>query len=642
MKHTLIKPGGRIQRPNSSQKAVEKHPESLPFTALTISTDETKEKETEKSRLLALRQKVNPENTENTQGERDRSQPAWPVSPRIRSGEPGASHKDPDNTPANHSLQDYQMQLMLNEQQNKRRLMTARQEQDPIARQGQNNTASNTGTTDHKSTMGNPIDGSQNAGYDLSAFENRILRQQVELLQAKLEKYESTVDKPARFQFLYRIDDQRPKNDNSNKTELDSNDRENSMTIFTDCPEIVYKRDNTAHLRCSMPLRNFDLFLALNPEISFVVFRNYNREHLSLGSESEEPLELPAPVSEYIFPVANDMKSALEAILNVNPEFGDIMRNYKMSGQLFAPYFFAYHSRQHFDRIKDQLSAGERNHVNLLIQYLDEEFGQEYENVDFLLERKHISPHYLHYLFKPGEILVEKSNDEYTGYLSKSWISDRTEHPMLNHVSHIFGELMGSDIHERPAKRGSESIDAWNFGFDGGFFQNNKTLYLQLGEEEFQMRSNAPPKSQSLEDLMKSAKPITDLNVFPLKYASQDLIDMLRRRGETFWKCRTNLGPPQRFRIWQMFVDRLDSMGEDVDTADLRDHLDILKDEKLNGRQIRNIITTARQYARWKKTTLTYQHIKEVIRVSGRFDDYLDKLHGGFSADQIAQDDGVR
>ncbi|KAJ5895548.1 hypothetical protein N7495_007239 [Penicillium taxi] len=37
----------------------------------------------------------------------------------------------------NHALQDYQMQLMLLEQQNKRRLMMARQEQDSIARDGQ-------------------------------------------------------------------------------------------------------------------------------------------------------------------------------------------------------------------------------------------------------------------------------------------------------------------------------------------------------------------------------------------------------------------------------------------------------------------------------------------------------------------------
>lgn len=79
-----------------------------------------------------------------------------------------------------------------------------------------------------------------------------------------------------------------------------------------------------------------------------------------------------------------------------------------------------------------------------------------------------------------------------------------------------------------------------------------------------------------------------------------------------------------------------------MDIADLRDHLEDLKEEKMNGRQIRNAITTARQYSRWKQETLTYAHLKDVIEVSGRFDKYLNKLHGGFTQDQLAEDEGVR
>lgn len=51
----------------------------------------------------------------------------------------------------------------------------------------------------------------------------------------------------------------------------------------------------------------------------------------------------------------------------------------------------------------------------------------------------------------------------------------------------------------------------------------------------------------------------------------------------------------------------------------------------MNGRQIRNAITTARQYAQWKGMTLTYEHLRDVIEVAGRFDRYLDGLHGGLS-----------
>lgn len=53
--------------------------------------------------------------------------------PQVRPGMAGT----PNGQPGNHALQDYQMQLMLLEQQNKRRLMMARQEQDTMARDGQ-------------------------------------------------------------------------------------------------------------------------------------------------------------------------------------------------------------------------------------------------------------------------------------------------------------------------------------------------------------------------------------------------------------------------------------------------------------------------------------------------------------------------
>jgi hypothetical protein len=50
----------------------------------------------------------------------------------------------------------------------------------------------------------------------------------------------------------------------------------------------------------------------------------------------------------------------------------------------------------------------------------------------------------------------------------------------------------------------------------------------------------------------------------------------------------------------------LDEFDEKSITLEiLMGSLDVLKKEKLNGRQIRNAMTTARQYAKWKKEILT-------------------------------------
>jgi hypothetical protein len=79
-----------------------------------------------------------------------------------------------------------------------------------------------------------------------------------------------------------------------------------------------------------------------------------------------------------------------------------------------------------------------------------------------------------------------------------------------------------------------------------------------------------------------------------------------------------------------------------VDIANLQDHLEELAKSEMNGRQIRNVITTARQYAEWKKMKLDYKCLKDVIEISGKFDTYLTKLRGGMTYDQIAEDEGFR
>jgi tRNA-dihydrouridine synthase len=94
------------------------------------------------------------------------------------------------------------------------------------------------------------------------------------------------------------------------------------------------------------------------------------------------------------------------------------------------------------------------------------------------------------------------------------------------------------------------------------------------------------------------------------------------------------LGSYERLRIWENFFQRLEELKDpSIDVQDLRNHLKQLQVEEMNGRQIRNAITTARQYAKWLKVKLRYSHLKNVIDVARRFDKYLDELHGGRTQD---------
>lgn len=82
-------------------------------------------------------------------------------------------------------------------------------------------------------------------------------------------------------------------------------------------------------------------------------------------------------------------------------------------------------------------------------------------------------------------------------------------------------------------------------------------------------------------------------------------------------------------------------MSLKINAEDLEDHLEDLAKHPLNGRQIRNAMTTARKLAMYLRETLDYTHFERVIDISSTFDRYLEQAHG-HSDDQWAQQEGLR
>ena len=104
-----------------------------------------------------------------------------------------------------------------------------------------------------------------------------------------------------------------------------------------------------------------------------------------------------------------------------------------------------------------------------------------------------------------------------------------------------------------------------------------------------------------------------------------------------------NLTSSQQKKIWRNFLSRLKNLDQDsVDFDDIVDHIDELGKEDMNGRQIRNVITTARQLAQYKGKKFCYEHLRHAIDVSSEFEQYLQTLNQGFSDDQIMLGEGLR
>ncbi|CAN9145115.1 unnamed protein product [Alternaria alternata] len=105
-----------------------------------------------------------------------------------------------------------------------------------------------------------------------------------------------------------------------------------------------------------------------------------------------------------------------------------------------------------------------------------------------------------------------------------------------------------------------------------------------------------------------------------------------------------NLGPAQRKKIWRNFITRMKTLEESssADMEDILDHVDELSKEPMNGREIRNAITIARQLAQFREQRFQYSHLKHAMNVGSRFSKYLNDLRMNYTDDMIKQDSGIR
>ncbi|SCV34357.1 related to TOB3 (member of AAA-ATPase family) [Fusarium fujikuroi] len=280
---------------------------------------------------------------------------------------------------------------------------------------------------------------------------------------------------------------------------------------YLDQPWVVESGPNNAHLRGSQPILNFELFLERNKEVVFVVYKEYSccgRQYNSRSKAYMEPdRQVEASsllVSEHISIISSDLNSAME-------EFSETAlaevphTNFKAGEEMKHPYVWWFHRRKEIDAALDQHEDTSWSPMaNLIRQYVLERMAEEWERVDKLLARKRISLKYMDYLFVPDEIAIstEKGRD----------------------ISKLQGVVIQGWLIRQPVLDYSAVIDLAFWKFDGAF---------RKASEKFPIKDLPITLLDELEELK-----ITDLPLYPVKYASHETTEALRKRGKMFWKCR--------------------------------------------------------------------------------------------------------
>ena len=340
------------------------------------------------------------------------------------------------------------------------------------------------------------------------------LQEFIQQLQARIQELQesSKNQEPSRYQLLYRI--------------LDRKTRTGYKGVYFDHPRWIRGDMDQSSMQSDLHVDNLDLYLERNKDISFIVFRDFDPdlEQTHLKPHQSIPanvLDAPAPpksTAEFVRPVARSLSQALETIMGSSDMAGNVQRFFQDRLEFKAPFVFVHHKRHVLDKLRTRMPKAASGQLSLFLEYLDTHYGTCYAEVDGLLSRNCISPEYVDFLFKPEDLLGSRTDGDSVGHVLKSWPSYLGKEPpsksgKAQKTSHEAQSGEGRSVHVW-------TMETWNWEFDGGFVRADHRLTLEL-----------PSKGTG-------EIAITELDVFPLRFAPQSIVTQLQRRGRTVWNCR--------------------------------------------------------------------------------------------------------
>lgn len=155
---------------------------------------------------------------------------------------------------------------------------------------------------------------------------------------------------------------------------------------------------------------------------------------------------------------------------------------------------------------------------------------------------------------------------------------------------------------------------------------------------------------RSVEDFERNALVSVFLRV--LEYYDGILILTSNRVGtfDAAFKSRIQLSlhyprlkEKDRLEIWTNFIEHIEGLTSSrtaslgILSEEIKEKLPELSKEALNGREIRNAVSTARQLAMFNGEPVGYKHLQTVISEMKKFDEYATDLQGGLTDDEVAR-----
>ncbi|KKO98673.1 hypothetical protein THAR02_09212 [Trichoderma harzianum] len=277
------------------------------------------------------------------------------------------------------------------------------------------------------------------------------------------------------------------------------------------------KSGDKFQLKAYPPVLYPDAYILYKP-LAFVIYKYYSPD---ISTEDREALQEghmpePEPIREVIKLFSDDIIKAVELF---EKEDEDAQKRLSVKKEMSAPYPWWYPYRHNRNKISN-LPKAERKLIHLLANWIDVNYSELYDRVDEQFKRGVISASSLPFLVQPGEVLVRKDAEGVEAFLATSWLDKKKKSSEMQ----VPPEDPDWTLLSVPSSKKSEwswEVDAWSYVYSGGFYRVMRRLVINLDVAT-----------------TDTEIPIVDLDVFPLRFASQELRETLERRGKTFWNSR--------------------------------------------------------------------------------------------------------
>jgi hypothetical protein len=305
-------------------------------------------------------------------------------------------------------------------------------------------------------------------------------------------------------------------------------ERQGTQIIYSD-PPMLYENGKLGHLQGQRAAGDFELFIARTKErISFVVYKHYvccrrdsryrNKNDIQTKRKSGRESTGPATTGEKIKIVSEEFAEALGDLSYLCDRVKDFYPCFDVGSILEAPYLWYYHNREDLKARVSELFDEQQTEFNLFLEYISQNFGDEYREVSLLLSKRTITARYFDYLYIPGLVLLDEHSYDTDGVIA--------------FVQNCWSEISSSkfEIQEEQYYVSDYAlrVSSWNWSFDGVFQKTEKVLECRF--------KRTPSKGRDAE--LDEEIEIKTLGIYPLKFADISVNDSLRERGEKFWSCR--------------------------------------------------------------------------------------------------------